>query len=196
MNHHGTNDLVWQPDIRVSTFPSGLVLVQRSAVGRATDNHREALLVGDILPATNTPEIDGLYIFPATQETRTASHTTYMVSAYGRSTDKPIEKRLDKIILTRSLTWEQKPAQEIWKKTTITLKGVVRANELFDQFSPTISAVPKVEILVGGSIVTPSNWLALYYWSATSSDRTNFGEWDEYTIVYEPVGYFYFRQYL
>jgi len=196
MNYHGTSALVWQPDIRVSTFPSGLVLVQRSAIGRASDNHRDKVEVGDILPADNTPAFDGLYIFPGTQETRTASHTTYLVSAYGRNTNKPIETRLDKIILNRSLTWKGEPAQEIWTQTTITFKGVVKANELLDQFSPTISAAPKVEIFTSGSIVTPANWSSFHYWQTTSSDRTNFGEWDEYNIVYEPVGYFWFRQYL
>ena len=179
MKYHGTNALVWQPDIRVSTFASGLVLVQRSAVGRATDNHRDALQVGDILPLTNTPAIDGLYIFPATQETRTASHTTYLVSAYGRSTDKPTY-----IVSERVISDIQFQSQRVVTKTKVIVSiGVISAGDLlFIPVAPTEPAGRTRLFFVDGILKNTVFYPSI--WRPGNVDRTNYGAWDEYSTTY------------
>jgi len=182
MNYHGTSALVWQPDIRVSTFPSGLVLVQRSAIGRATDNHRDKVEVGNILPADNTPAFDGLYIFPATQETRSASHTAYLVSAYGRSTDKQTDVVSERIISDRPHSL----GRLLLKTKIIVSTGVVRAGALFVPIIPSEPAGITQLYIVDGILrqtrFYPRGWVA------SNISRTNYGAWEEYSTTYASYG--------
>ena len=81
--------LIAQPGRAVNTFPSGLVRVDQTYIGRTAlaSTHRAILAVGNNMPAGDTsPCIDGLKIFPEAQERRREDgFTEYIVSAYGRS---------------------------------------------------------------------------------------------------------------
>jgi len=82
-------DLIAQPGRSVNTFPSGLVRVDQVYLGLTANAaaHRAILAVGNDMPDGDTsPCIDGLKIFPETQERRREDGwTEYIVSAYGRN---------------------------------------------------------------------------------------------------------------
>ena len=84
--YKGRGDLIWQPDTKVQTFPSGLVLVQRTAiVARANVGVRGQVAEGAQLPC-NSPAIDGVFIFPAPQEhDEGGGFVRFDVSGYGRT---------------------------------------------------------------------------------------------------------------
>jgi hypothetical protein len=95
--------LIAQPDRSVATFDSGLIRVDQTFVGTTqnAETHRATLAVGNDFPGDTSPGIDGLFIFPAPQETRTGDGlTTFMVSGYGRSTDQLISQRRGTITTT------------------------------------------------------------------------------------------------
>jgi hypothetical protein len=80
--------LIPQGNRTVSTFPSGLVLVDQSFIGLTSleSTHRSQLQIRNAFPTGSDPTIDGLSIFPAIQEKRLPNgFTEYMVSAYGRT---------------------------------------------------------------------------------------------------------------
>lgn len=87
--YHGTNGLIALPGRSISTFPSGLVRVDRAYACRTerAGAFRQQFAVGTILPFDDgTPAIDGLYIFPNAQETQKEDgFTEFKVSAYGRT---------------------------------------------------------------------------------------------------------------
>lgn len=88
--------LIAQPDRSVATFDSGLIRVDQTFIGTTqnAETHRATLAVGNDFPGDTSPGIDGLFIFPAAQETRAGDGlTTFMVSGYGRSTDQLISQR-------------------------------------------------------------------------------------------------------
>ena len=82
-------DLIAQPGRAVNTFPSGLVRVDQVYLGLTANAaaHRAILAVGNDMPDGDTsPCIDGLKIFPESQERRREDGwTEYLVSAYGRT---------------------------------------------------------------------------------------------------------------
>jgi hypothetical protein len=177
-------NLVWQPDTRVSAFPSGLVMVQRSAVCRKTENKRSEIAVGAVLLTTNTPEIDGLFIFPEAQERRDAGFSTYDVSAYGRTTDKFREVVSDIVVGAYSTTATDEN-DKIWKITVSVLgkkviqQGVVFASAITPVTAPTPAATITTTFTSPyyptGSIVqtAPSVWVL------ENSTRKNYGTFDE-----------------
>ena len=186
MIHLGTSDLVWQPDVKVSTFPSGLVLVQRSAMCRATDNKRSELAVGNAMPAENTPTMDGLYIFPEPQESRDAPFTTYQVSAYGRSSDRVVETVEQTVLLGRSyeqvvdsVTYEFY-ALILGKK--VTQKGVCASGDTDIITSPEASHIITGTVIYGGTTYEVST-IGIY--NLVNQSRTNYGLWDEYVTTWE-----------
>ena len=82
----GTNTLVWQPDTRVTTFPSGLVLVQRSAVCRNTylTTARGSITIGAALPC-DSPSTVTVFQFPRAQEIHEGNgFVRFDVSGYGK----------------------------------------------------------------------------------------------------------------
>jgi hypothetical protein len=90
----GSNSLIWQPDTRVTTFPSGLILAQRSAICRrsALPSLRGSITLGGVL-TINSPAIDGLNVFPGPQEEDMGDgFARIVVSAYGRWTDQPQDR--------------------------------------------------------------------------------------------------------
>lgn len=79
--------LVPQGDRSVTTYPSGLMKVEQTFIGLTANEStdRIQLQIGQAFPLDASPSIDGVFIFPATQETRDSSgFTTYRVSGYGR----------------------------------------------------------------------------------------------------------------
>lgn len=92
----------------VDTFPSGLVRVTQTYIGRTAlkATHRAILAEGHDMPDGNSsPCLDGLKIFPEAQEkARDDGMTEYIVTAYGRvnSTGK---KTLDSILETLPIRW-------------------------------------------------------------------------------------------
>lgn len=184
MTYVGTADLVWQPDIRVSTFPSGLVLVQRSATCRSSDSKRGDLTVGTALTCSGTPEFDGLYIFPETQEKRTAAFTTYDVSAYGRSTEDFVETINDYVNDAISMNAGGVPFGTTTFGLTCIRRGVVPATESTPVTAPTAEAVRTVIICIDGvktTLTSPTQW------QMESSKRTNYGFFDEVVITWKTV---------
>ena len=83
------NALIPQSGRTVDTFPSGLVRVTQTYLGRTANaaTHRSTLAVGNNMPGgDSSPCIDGLKIFPEVQERRQDDGMTeFIVSAYGRS---------------------------------------------------------------------------------------------------------------
>jgi hypothetical protein len=85
----GTNTLVWQPDTRIQTFPSGLVLVQRSAICRNTylTTARGSITVGAALPC-ESPSTVTVFQFPQPQEIHGSNgFVRFDVSGYGKWND-------------------------------------------------------------------------------------------------------------
>jgi hypothetical protein len=88
--------LIAQPDRSVTTFDSGLLRVDQEFVCATAnaDTNRASLAVGNEFPGDTSPAIDGLFIFPAAQESRTGDGLTrFRVSGYGRSTDGLVSQR-------------------------------------------------------------------------------------------------------
>jgi hypothetical protein len=87
--YHGTNGIIVLPGRSISTFPSGLVRVDRTYAVRADRASvvRREFAAGNLLPFDDgTPAIDGLYIFPEPQETRRDDgFVEFKVSGYGRT---------------------------------------------------------------------------------------------------------------
>jgi hypothetical protein len=82
----GSNTLIWQPDTRVQTFPSGLVLVQRSAICRNTylTTARGSITVGAALPC-ESPSTVTVFQFPQAQEIHEGNgFVRFDVSGYGK----------------------------------------------------------------------------------------------------------------
>jgi hypothetical protein len=79
--------LIAQGDRSVTTYPSGLLKVEQTFIGLTANEStdRLTLQIGQAFPLDDSPSIDGVFIFPATQESRDSSgFTTYRVSGYGR----------------------------------------------------------------------------------------------------------------
>jgi hypothetical protein len=88
--------LIAQPNRSVATFDSGLLRVDQEFVCATAnaDTNRASLAVGNEFPGDTSPAIDGLFIFPAAQESRTGDGLTrFRVSGYGRSTDGLVSQR-------------------------------------------------------------------------------------------------------
>jgi hypothetical protein len=88
--------LIAQPDRSVATFDSGLIRVDQAflCTTASAETNRLSLAVGNSFPGETSPAIDGLFIFPSPQESRTGDGLTkFMVSGYGRATDQFISQR-------------------------------------------------------------------------------------------------------
>jgi hypothetical protein len=86
--YHGTRNLIALPGRAVTTFPSGLVRVDRTYACRTADaeRYRREFAVGNLLPMDDgKPAFDGAYIFPEAQEEQSEDgFYRFKVSAYGR----------------------------------------------------------------------------------------------------------------
>ena len=223
MRYAGTSDLVWQADAKVSTFASGLILVQRSAIVRKDRavSARASLQVGDVLPLENDPSLDGVFIFPEVQETSNASHVTFLVSGYGRANDVgqiestpqissetistrtiPLTTNVKFIITT--LPDEIKVTTSIvrWKSTVrrVVSKGEILSfappagvdNKVYtiNDFNPQVqspSSGVTATLLAYGlpSTFSQTKWDFTSSLIVTLSERANYGNFDEETLVFE-----------
>lgn len=186
MIYQGTSDLIWQPDLRVSTFPSGLVLAQRSASCRSTKGFRGDLAVGDELPCDYSPAMDGLYIFPDIQETRTAAFTTYQVSAYGRTTDKFSATYSDILLSSSIIIVNSVTARITVRGKKCIISGVVAANSGIPAITPAVSGSTVSTVSVVGQPDVTSIVSSGFIF--TGSTVTNYGAWDEVILNYQTQG--------
>jgi hypothetical protein len=181
----GTSDLVFQGDARVSTFPSGLVLVQQSAVCRSTDNKRSSIAVGDQLIVPNTGCITYPYIFPAPTEKRSPVFTTYDISAYGRTSTDFIETFTDYVIQTYSIIVSGDPWTLTMLGNRCTQKGVILASDTTPTTAPGTAPIVTMTRVRGTTKTTTTITSA---WVLENAQRTNYGNYDEVIIVWKTGG--------
>jgi hypothetical protein len=102
-----SSGLIAQGDRSVTTYPSGLLKVEQTFIG-LTENEstdRLQLQIGKRFPLDGSPSLDGVFIFPATQENRGADgFTTYKVSGYGRINEEGYAEFIP-YIFSRSTTF-------------------------------------------------------------------------------------------
>lgn len=177
-------DLIWQPDVRVSTFESGLILVQQSAVCRSTLNQRSQLEIGDRMPTENTGAIDGIFIFPAPQERREVAFTTYDVSGYGRTTTGFRTTFAETIISVASYTIDDETYTRSFTAATARQIGVIRSSESLVPQSPPVSRATWRWVTVDGDGNVVSRRTGRGSWIQTSLDRTNYGTFDEAIVTW------------
>jgi hypothetical protein len=171
----GTNSLVWQPDTRVTAFPSGLVLVQRSAVCRNTglSAARTSTAVGANLPCTS-PSTAQVKIFPAAQEIHESNgFVRFDVSGYGYY-GSGFQKKESFIFIDP--TGAQFVVPRIFKSF------VVDSSTDVDPFSYTPTETITIKNRTGGSVtISGSNW------ALESSDVSGyFGSYKEMAISFAP----------
>jgi hypothetical protein len=167
----GTSDLVWKNDTRISTFPSGLVLVQRTASCRKSDNKRAEIDLLDPLVIDNSPTIDGQFIFPVPQSKENGPWLDYDVSAYGRTSDIP------RTVLEPTMSVMMQAGTFSLSITGQKIKGymVVEANS--PAMPPMPTTPPTFEVVYNGVTYT-----LITNWDLDSFQRTNYGYFDE--VVY------------
>ena len=184
--YHGTTNLIALPTRTVQTYPSGLVRVERSYVCRKADaaRNRSKFEVGDFLPNdSGAPAIDGLYIFPAAQETvRDDGFVEFKVSAYGRINTTGSEKIEDEYN-NDTLSVSGSQLGFITKTKILTREFVIFQSE---NVPPTTNKIPARPLIVKGS----GGFLALeqrtYQTAIRSYSSRNFGTVSEVTLVYAP----------
>jgi hypothetical protein len=181
MKYHGTEELVYQPDIRVSAFPSGLLLVQRSCVTRKS-RYSLAPQVGDIMPGVESAgSIDPVYIFPAPQLIQQdAAFIKWDVSAYGRSTDIRRITKQTKLLGASSLTISSVVYSVITTVPVELQTGVITSIEDVPLSFP--SALPVLSIFFPSLNKT---YPFTSGWKAEQITRTNYGLWDEFSISWD-----------
>lgn len=174
----GTSDLVWQPDQRVSSFPSGLLLVQRTATSRKTVPKRSDLVVGNEMTVEDSGAIDGVFIFPEVQETRNPAFIEYAVSGYGRSSDQFKEVIQERSLGAMSGTVNGAAVRVQARTRTVIQRGVIFADETAPLNAPAFD--PIVTVSYNGTVYEVTT-----VWSTTQINRTNFGTFDEVSITWE-----------
>lgn len=199
---------------RVKTFPSGLVLVSQDyAVPRGQEaNYAATFAVGQPLEV-DSPAIDGLYIFPEPEWIDSGDGFTRLtVSAYGRF-DSTGNKTLTKTLQLQKAYWSiagfnGSPATN-YSQTFLSI-----ADQMVWQFilpktsAPNVSTSDQLKIYrLNGQQVNPllvteffntaghrvvsgagSSTLSLSVSNKiTRAECTNFGSFDEWTVVYDAV---------
>jgi hypothetical protein len=182
MIYQGETDLVYQADARVSTFASGLMLVERSAIAakHRADNARPSLQVGDRMPLQNDASIDGVFIFPQPQEVSSATHVTFLISGYGRSTDVIKRSKQTKVLSVTSQTINSTVYKVVTTVPTELQSGVIAATDRVPLLLP--STDPVLSVFFQATKKTypyPSSW------KAEQITRTNYGLWDEFSISWD-----------
>jgi hypothetical protein len=177
----GTNTLIWQPDTRVQTFPSGLVLVQRSAVCRNTylTTARGSLTIGGVLPC-DSPSTVTVFQFPQAQEMHEGNgFIRFDVSGYGYAGTGL--KWQEEFVYNKATTVGPFTLKTQYVCPRIFQKFVVPTNTIFNPFS----YIPTDTVVIysrTGSVVS----LANDDWSLESSDVSDFGNYQEVTVVFAP----------
>ena len=184
--YHGTTNLIALPNRTVQTYPSGLVRVERSYVCRKADaaRNRSKFEVGDFLPNdSGAPAIDGLYIFPAAQETvRDDGFVEFRVSAYGRINTTGSEKIEDEYN-NDTLSVSGFQLGFITKTKILTQEFVIFQSE---NVTPTTNKIPDRPVIVFGSGGEFALSQRRYQTAIRSYSSRNFGTVSEVTLVYAP----------
>jgi hypothetical protein len=187
--------LIPQGNRTVSTFPSGLVKVDQSFIGRTSleSSHRQQFAIGNTFITESDPSIDGLSIFPAVQEKRMPhGFTEYIVTAYGRTNTTGASYIVPGQKLSSKFRWKYRTDPVIFTSSGIfrsyeSIRTRVITENDIDENDPLI--IPSPVLLSdtasrGGSIA----WYILDLNADLTVEtkdikRTNFGKFTELTIV-------------
>jgi hypothetical protein len=186
--------LIPQGNRTVSTFPSGLVKVDQSFIGRTSleSSHRQQFAIGNTFITENDPSIDGLSIFPAIQEKRMPhGFTEYIVTAYGRTNTTGASYIVPGQKLVSVYRWKYRDYDEIYVARGIFRSyesirtRVIKENDI-DENDPLV--IPLPDLLSDTSIREPFPWYILDLNADLTVEtkdikRTNFGKFTELTIV-------------
>jgi hypothetical protein len=180
--------LIAQPGRAVNTFPSGLVRVDQTYLGLASQSakHRATLAVGNNMPDGNSsPCMDGLKIFPAPQERRREDgFTEYLVSAYGRKNNTGLTSTKWEIFQashTISSGDESSTIEGIFKRKVVTILQVL--NEIEESsysFSTGSIQLPYPQLINGDA---SPEWDNVFTLGVASFSSTNYGHFREATII-------------
>jgi hypothetical protein len=173
--------LIPQGNRTVSTFPSGLLRVEQSFVGRSNlqEFHRDQLQIGSDFPGDQSPSIDGLKIFPAVQEKQMADgFTEYFVTSYGRINTSGL-------ITFEWKTYSEQGTFDGLQVTAIKRNKIKKIQRVYlesevDSIVFDYSGVSAPELISGveGNEGTP-----VYTVGVTSYESTKFGDFIEVTYV-------------
>jgi hypothetical protein len=171
----GTNTLVWQPDTRVTTFPSGLVLVQRSAICRNTylTTARGSITLGAALPC-DSPSTVTVFQFPQAQEIHESNgFVRFDVSGYGKAGNG--FTRQEEFLFTDAIG-QQFIVPRIFRNL------VVASTITVNPFDYTPSGSIIVRNRTGGTVTVTGA-----AWALESSDVSGyFGSYKEINVVFAP----------
>jgi len=175
-----SSGLVQQGDRSVTTFPSGLLKVEQTFIGLTSEesSDRLTLQIGDPFPLDDSPSIDGVFIFPATQETRDPSgFTTYKVSGYGRISEEGYGEISPSENLTASTTVDNVIFTDFWTaKQKLTQRVIFNGQEDEDPFNYDFKNVPPpIKIPLNNTNSANPTWTM----KRVDVQRTNFGRFTE-----------------
>jgi hypothetical protein len=94
MTYIGENNITWLGDERITTYDSGLIAAQRTAVVRRNSFLTPPSL-GDKLPLTKDPSLEGCFVYPEPAESRDPAFIYYAVTAYGRTNEHGITRKIE-----------------------------------------------------------------------------------------------------
>lgn len=172
--------LIAQGDRSVTTYPSGLLKVEQTFIGLTANEStdRLQLQIGQAFPLDDSPSLDGVFIFPATQESRGANgFTTYKVSGYGRIIEEGYSEIYPSNILISTIIDNDITFTDLWAtKEKLTQRVIFNDQENEDPFGYDTSDVP-FPLVIG----TPSSFASQVNFVITRVDvqRTNFGRFTE-----------------
>lgn len=188
--------LIPQGNRTVSTFPSGLVKIDQSFIGRTSleSTHRQQFEIGSSFITESDPSIDGLSIFPAIQEKRMPhGFTEYIVTAYGRTNTTGVSYIVPGQKFTSRFRWKYRGYDEIYYSSGI-FRGyeaittrVIKENVLDEDINPL--NIPFPDLLSDDAIRDGVNsWYILDLKEDLTVEvkdikRTNFGKFTELTIL-------------
>lgn len=174
--------LIAQGDRSVTTYPSGLIKVEQTFIGLTANEStdRVTLQIGDPFPLDDSPSIDGVFIFPATQESRDSSgFTTYKVSGYGRINEEGYSEIYPSENLTATTYNEEGVflGQDVWTaKQKLTQRVIFNDQENEDPFGYDTNDVPyPIKILENTEYPANVNWVM----RRIDVQRTNYGRFTE-----------------
>lgn len=188
--------LIPQGNRTVTTFPSGLVKVDQSFIGRTSleGAHRQQFEIGSSFITESDPSFDGLSIFPAIQEKRMPhGFTEYIVTAYGRTNMTGISYIIPGQKFSSRFRWKYRGYDEIYYSSGIfrsyeaTRTKVIKENVLDEEENPL--DIPLPDLLSDDAIRDGvSSWYILdlradLIVETKDIKRTNFGKFTELTIL-------------
>jgi hypothetical protein len=175
-----SSGLVEQGDRSVTTFPSGLLKVEQTFIGLTSNEStdRLTLQIGDPFPLDDSPSIDGVFIFPATQETRDSSgFTTYKVSGYGRINQNGYSEISPSGYLVATAVVDNAEYASYWTaKQKLTQRVIYNDQENEDPFNYDFANVPEpIKVYDHPQYPTNPTWTLF----RVDVQRTNFGRFTE-----------------